>query len=116
MEIVNSQQMQRWLAVGVLIALVLIVSMVVIVPLVSKGLELHDTKNDLVFRLQQYERILSTKDAVSAGIAKIKLVHDQQGYFNSQKTDALASAETQEFIKKASVYCLIDLLRQQSLF
>jgi len=103
MEIVNNQQMQRWLAVGLLIAVVLIVGMVVIIPLISKSLELHDTKNNLVFRLQQYERILATKDTVIAGIAKIKQGHEKQGYFNSQKTDALASAEMQEFIKKAIV-------------
>ena len=103
MEIVNHQQMQRWLAVGLLIAVVLIIGMVVIVPLVSKGMELHETKNNLVFRLQQYERILATKDTVIAGMAKIKEQHEQQGYFNSQTTDALASAEMQEFIKKAIV-------------
>lgn len=103
MEIVNHQQMQRWLAVGLLIAVVLMISLVVIVPLVSKSLELQDTKNNLVFRLQQYERILATKDIVINGMAKIKEQHEQQGYFNSQKTDALASAEMQEFIKKAIV-------------
>jgi len=103
MKIVNNQQMQRWLAVGLLIAVVLIVGMVVIIPLISKSLELHDTKNNLVFRLQQYERILATKDTVIAGMAKIKQEHEQQGYFNSQETDALASAEMQEFIKKAIV-------------
>jgi general secretion pathway protein M len=103
MEIVNHQQMQRWLAVGLLIAVVLIIGMVIIVPLVSKGMELHETKNNLVFRLQQYERILATKDTVIAGMAKIKQQHEKQGYFNSQTTDALASAEMQEFIKKAIV-------------
>jgi general secretion pathway protein M len=103
MKIVNNQQMQRWLAVGLLIAVVLIISMLVIVPLLGKSLELHDTKNNLVFRLQQYERILATKDTVIAGMANIKQEHEKQGYFNSQKTDALASAEMQEFIKKAIV-------------
>ena len=102
MEIVN-QQMQRWLAVGLLVAVVLFIGMVVIVPLVTKGMELNETKNNLVFRLQQYERILATKDSVIDGMAKIEQQHEKQGYFNSQKTDALASAEMQEFIKKAIV-------------
>jgi general secretion pathway protein M len=103
MDIVNHQQMQRWLAVGLLIAVVLIIGLVIIAPLVNKGMELHETKNNLVFRLQQYERILATKDTVIAGMAKIKEQHEKQGYFNSQTTDALASAEMQEFIKKAIV-------------
>jgi general secretion pathway protein M len=103
MDIVNNQKSQRWLAVGLLISVVLIISLIVIVPILSEGLELHKSKNDLMFRLQQYERILATKNTVSASMAKIKQQHDQQGYFNSQETDALASAEMQAFIKKTIV-------------
>jgi len=93
----------RWLAVGLLIAVVLVIILVVIVPVVNKEMELHDAKNNLVFRLQQYERILAKKDAVIASMDTIKQQHEAQGYFNSQNTDALASAEMQEFIKKAIV-------------
>jgi len=94
---------QRWIAVGLLIAVVLVIILVVIVPVVSKGMELHETKNNLAFRLHQYEAILAKKEAVIASMANIKQQHEKQGYFNSQKTDALASAEMQEFIKKAIV-------------
>jgi len=94
---------QRWLAVGLLIAVLLVIIFVIIVPVVSKEMELYEAKNNLVFRLQQYERILAKKDAVIASMAHIKQQHEKQGYFNSQKTDALASAEMQEFIKKAIV-------------
>jgi general secretion pathway protein M len=94
---------QRWIAVGLLIAVVLVIILIVIVPVVNKEMELHETKNNLVFRLQQYERILAKKEAVIASMANIKQQHDEQGYFNSQNTDALASAEMQEFIKKAIV-------------
>jgi general secretion pathway protein M len=94
---------KRWLAVGLLIAVVLVIILVVIVPVVNKKMELNETKNNLVFRLQQYERILAKKDAVIASMANIKQQHDEQGYFNSQNTDALASAEMQEFIKKTIV-------------
>jgi general secretion pathway protein M len=94
---------QRWIAVGLLIAVILIIILVVIVPLVSKGMELHETKNNLVFRLRQYEAILAKKEAVIASMANIKQQHEKQGYFNRQKTDALASAEMQEFIKKTIV-------------
>ena len=99
----DSRKMQRWLALGLLIAVVLIVSMILIVPLFSKGLALYESKNNLIFRLQQYERILATKNAVIASMAKIKQQHEQEGYFNSQETDALASAEMQAFIKKTIV-------------
>lgn len=94
---------QRWIAVGLLITVVLVIILVTIVPVVSKEIELHEAKNNLVFRLEQYERILAKKDAVIASMDHIKQQQDKQGYFNSQKTDALASAEMQEFIKKAIV-------------
>lgn len=100
---VSNKQIQRWLAVGMLVAVILIVSLVVIVPVVNKSLEINEDKNNLVFRLQQYERILARKDAVMASMNVIKEQHHERGLLNSQGTGALASAEVQEFIKKAIV-------------
>jgi general secretion pathway protein M len=94
---------QRWIAVGLLAIVLLAVILAIIVPVVSKEMELRETKNNLVFRLRQYERILAKKDTVVASMDNIKQQQKQQGYFNSQETDALASAEMQEFIKKAIV-------------
>lgn len=99
----DSMQMQRWLAVGLLAAVIVIVSLVVVMPVVNKGLELNEDKKNLVFRLQQYERILARKDAVMASMSVIKEQHQERGLLNSQGTGALASAEVQEFIKKAIV-------------
>ncbi|MDO9422769.1 MAG: type II secretion system protein GspM [Methylobacter sp.] len=99
----DSKKMQRWLAVGLLVAAMLIVGLVVIVPVVNKGLELRESKSNLVFRLQQYERILARKDAVIASMNAIKEQYQQRGLLNSQSTGALASAEVQEFIKKTIV-------------
>lgn len=115
MEITKPQLTQRWLAVALLIVVVLIISLIVVVPLVNKGLEFNDTKNSLIFKLQQYERILANKDSVLASMENIKQQHDQQGYFNSQGTDALASAEMQEFIKKAIVEAGGQLSSTQSI-
>lgn len=99
----DSKQLQRWLAVGLLVAAILLVILAVIVPVLNKGLELHETKNNLVFKLQQYERILARKDAVIASMNAIKEQHQKRGLLNSQVTGALASAEVQEFIKKTIV-------------
>lgn len=115
MEISNPQLTQRWLAVALLVVVVLIIGLIVVVPLVNKGLEYNDTKNSLLFKLQQYERILANKDSVLASMENIKQQHDQQGYFNSQGTDALASAEMQEFIKKAIVEAGGQLSSTQSI-
>jgi general secretion pathway protein M len=94
---------QRWLALSLLIIVVIIISLVIIMPLISQKMELNDVKNNLIVKLQQYERILANKDVVSANMTDITDAHETQGYFNSQETDALASAEMQEFIKKAIV-------------
>ena len=97
----SSTQMQRWLAVGLLVAAILIVSLVVIAPVVSKGLELHEDENNLIFKLQKYERILAKKNAVIESMDAIKEQYQEHGLLNMQGTGALASAELQEFIKKA---------------
>jgi general secretion pathway protein M len=94
---------ERWLAVGLLAAVVLLVGGVLIVPIVSKGLALNEEKQNLLFKLQQYQRILAKKDAVLKSMDTLKTQHEEQGYFNSQATDALASAEMQDFIKKSIV-------------
>ncbi|RIZ67659.1 MAG: general secretion pathway protein GspM [Methylococcales bacterium] len=94
---------ERWLAIGLLAGVVLIISLVIFVPLISKELELLEEKKALVFKLQQYERILANSDTVTNSMADITKKQEQQGYFNRQATDALASAEMQEFIKKTIV-------------
>jgi general secretion pathway protein M len=96
----RNRQMQRWLALGLLIGAILIVGLAVIVPVINKSLELSETKNNLVFKLQQYERILAGKDEVLASMEAIKRQYQQHGLLNSQATGALASAAVQEFIKK----------------
>jgi general secretion pathway protein M len=94
---------QRWLAVGLLLIVSLIVGSLILVPVISKGLVLNEAKNNLVFRAQQYERILAKKDAVIASREHIKQQSEAQVYFNKQGTEALASAEMQEWIKKTIV-------------
>jgi general secretion pathway protein M len=94
---------QRWLAVGLLVTVILAVIFAVIVPVVNKSLELSDAKTNLVFRLQQYERILAKKAGVIANMKALKEQQQIRGLLNSQATGALASADVQEFIKKAIV-------------
>jgi general secretion pathway protein M len=94
---------QRWLAVGLLLAVIVVVGLIIIVPIASKWLELNESKESLAFRLQQYEKILAKKSTVMASMETIKSQQAEQGYFNSQDTDALASAEMQNFIKQTIV-------------
>lgn len=103
MELTNNPQTQRWLAVGLLVLVVLSILSIIVFPLISKGLELHDKKEDLAFTLKKYENILAGKNSIIGNIEDIKQQHEEQGYFNTQGTSALASAQMQEFIKQAIV-------------
>jgi general secretion pathway protein M len=95
--------MERWLALGLLLAVILLLCLSLFVPAIGKWMELHEDKITLARQLKQYERILAGKDAVAVSMDNIKKQILEQGYFNSQQTEALASAELQEFIKKAIV-------------
>ena len=93
----------RILAVSILIGMVLIFVLLIIGPLISKAIDLNESKNNLVSKLQQYERILAKADLIAASMENINKEQDTIGYFNLQATDALASADMQEFIKKTIV-------------
>ena len=99
----NNQKMQRWLALALLILVIVLVGLLVIMPIANKASALSENKNALAFKLQQYQRILAKKDTVVASMESITGQQAEQGYFNAQSTDALASADMQEFIKKAIV-------------
>lgn len=103
MALMENKLSQRWLALGLLTLVVLVFSLLVVMPIINKGLELNESKQALAFRLQQYERVLATKDRVAANLDQIKQAYAEQGYLNRQETSALASAELQEFIKKTIV-------------
>lgn len=97
----KNNQNDRFLAVGLLLAVIGFISFVIIMPLVNQGLALHEEKNALGFRFQQYERILSRKQSVIDEMENLKSQIADQNYLSTQNTTALASAELQEMIKQA---------------
>lgn len=95
----NDITYQRWLALGLLLFVFLLIVIIAIIPLVSKGMEYHEQKNDLAFRLQRSKQIIAKKELVAKTIESIKAEYQQQNYFSTQGTVALASADLQRFIK-----------------
>ncbi len=95
----NELNYQRWLAVGLLLILIILVIFVAIMPLISSGLAYHEEKKELAFRLNRYQQIAARKESVSKSIERIKQQYNAQGYFSNHGTIALASAELQKFIK-----------------
>ncbi len=94
---------ERWLAVGLLLAVMSFISFIIILPLINQGLALHEEKNALGFRFEQYQRILSRKQSVLNEMETLKTQVTDQNYLSTQNTSALASAELQEMIKQAII-------------
>ena len=99
--IMNDISYQRWLALGLLVLVLLLVIFVVISPLVSTGLEYYEQKQELAFRLQRSINIVARKDSVAENVERIKQQYQQQNYFSTRDTEALTSADLQKFIKTA---------------
>ncbi|GDX84085.1 hypothetical protein LBMAG43_01270 [Methylococcaceae bacterium] len=99
----KNNQNARWLAVGLLLALISLIGFIIILPLVNQGLALYEEKNALGFRFEQYERILARKQSVIDEMESLKEKFADQNYLSTQNTSALASADLQEMIKQAIV-------------
>lgn len=96
-----TQQQQRWLAIGLLVFVCVLVLSILVVPIISKGLEYYEKKQDLAFQLKRFNQVVSSKDAVLEKISDAREQFQAQGYFSTKKTESLASAELQKFLKKA---------------
>lgn len=97
----NEATNQRWLALGLLGLVILFVIFIVIVPIVSMGMDYHEQKQELAFRLQRAQQIVARKDSVKDNIEHIKKQYQAQNYFSTRDTEALASADLQKFIKSS---------------
>ena len=95
-----SQLQQRWLAIGLLALVCLVVIILLFVPIVSKGHEFYETKQNLAFRLKRFKQVIASKDAVLNKISEAREEFQAQGYFSTKQTESLASAEIQQFLKK----------------
>ncbi len=90
---------QRWLALGLFVLVLLLVGFIFIKPLISNGLEYYEQKKELTFRLHRSKQFVAKKDQLLVNIERIKDQYQQQNYFSTQDTVALASADLQRFIK-----------------
>ncbi len=97
----NEIPQQRWIAIGLLGLGIFSIIFMIIIPLVSMGLENHEQKQELIFRLQRAKQIVARKDSVLANIEQIKNKYQKQNYFSTRDTEALASADLQKLIKSS---------------
>lgn len=91
----------RIAAVGLLVAVLVVLYLVVFMPFFSVESEYGDTIDDLQFRLQRFRRVAAEKDFWLNRLEEIKKQSQQEERFISRDTAALASADLQSMIKDA---------------
>lgn len=92
---------QRWLAVGLLAGVILIVGSMLLVPFLGTILEYNETIENLEFRLNRYTGRIVDKEKMQSQVADLRKQLRNAGFFSSQETAAVAIAEMQKKIKQA---------------
>ncbi|MCK4493624.1 MAG: general secretion pathway protein GspM [Methylococcales bacterium] len=97
---ISNPKKSRWIAIGLLIAVIGAIGGAIIYPLVSMGLEYREKRQDAIFNVRRYKKILSKKEALHHNFEQLKTEYSQQHYFYTRNTIALASADLQAFISQ----------------
>ncbi|MCK5897841.1 MAG: general secretion pathway protein GspM [Methylococcales bacterium] len=96
----NNQNKSRWIALGLLLLVFAFIGGLIVYPLVSLGLEYREKRQDAIFNVRRYKKILSKKDALSRNFEQLNSNYIEQNYFYTRNTIALASADLQAFISQ----------------
>ncbi|MDQ7089149.1 MAG: hypothetical protein Q9M50_00655 [Methylococcales bacterium] len=92
------EQKQKWLAVGLLMSVIALVSALIIYPILSLGLEYREIRRDHIFNFRRYQKTLKKKAALTKNFEIVTKKYSEQNYFYTNETIALASAELQLLI------------------
>ncbi|MCK5871586.1 MAG: hypothetical protein KAG26_02070 [Methylococcales bacterium] len=96
----SNPKKSRWVAIGLLIAVIGAIGGGIVYPLVSMGLEYREKRQDAIFNVRRYKKILSKKEALRHNFEQLKTKYSQHNYFYTRNTIALASADLQAFISQ----------------
>lgn len=98
MQKLNKTQ-QRWLAVGLLFSILILLCAVIFVPWYNSINESLEKIDDQVYQIQRYQRVIASKDEVLHKVEQGRKKINALGYFFTHKTYSLAAAELQKKIK-----------------
>ncbi len=98
MQKLNKTQ-QRWLALGLLFSIIIILCAIVFVPWYKAVTKALDDIDEQVFRIKRYERVIASRDDVLTEVERGRKEINALGYFYSQETLSLAAAELQKRIR-----------------
>ncbi|MCF6202876.1 MAG: type II secretion system protein GspM [Methylococcaceae bacterium] len=94
-----SKTQERWLAVGLLLGIIIILSATVFIPWYNTLNETLEKIDDQVYQIQRYQRVIASREEVLSEVEKGRKKINALGYFYTQETYSLAAAELQKRIK-----------------
>ncbi len=92
---------QRMLAIALLVVVVFSLLLLLIEPVVTKLDQYDETIDELAFRIKRYRKIIATSDQIFDQVEATRLKIAEQGYISTKNSEALVSAELQQFLKDA---------------
>ena len=92
---------QHWLALSLLLVVVCVFFLLILMPIIGAGIDYHEEKSNLLFKLQRQQKIAARRDLVSQQLETLKQQVQQQSYFSNYDTEALTSADLQNIVKTA---------------
>ncbi|MEE9336613.1 MAG: type II secretion system protein GspM [Methylococcaceae bacterium] len=98
MQKLNKTQ-ERWLAVGLLLGIIIILSATVFIPWYNTLNETLEKIDDQVYQIQRYQRVIASREEVLSEVEQGRKKINALGYFYTQETYSLAAAELQKRIK-----------------
>ncbi len=98
MQKLNKTQ-ERWLAVGLLLGIIIILSATVFIPWYNTLNETLEKVDDQVYQIQRYQRVIASREEVLSEVEQGRKKINALGYFYTQETYSLAAAELQKRIK-----------------
>ncbi len=102
MQTLNNTQ-QRWLALGLLFGIIISIAALVIVPWLNSLNEINADIDEQAFRIKRYERVIASREEVLIDVEQGRKEINALGYFNTQESSSLATAELQNSIKAMAV-------------
>ena len=102
MQTLNNTQ-QRWLALGLLFGIIISIAALVIVPWLNSLNEINADIDEQAFRIKRYQRVIASREEVLIDVEQGRKEINALGYFNTQESSSLATAELQNSIKAMAV-------------
>lgn len=94
---------QRWLAVGLLLAIIVSIGLLVIIPWLNNFNEINEDIDEQIFRIKRYQRVIASREEVINDVEQGRKEINSLGFFNAQKSTSLAAANLQNSIKTMAV-------------